>query len=182
MLWLRIWSASCQRNTSLKRLCTPLSANKVIRRITCESLRTSSRWLVRRLQNVTPSQVDSAWPHASSFSSNSMMCSSTLSQSDLTSSTMMTSIGTLVSHLQQQVSIKRQRKASYRCKTSATSKNIVTSLGCAAVISWTRSHILRGISTSIWKPQMRVCPYWIWSPTIATKWDNSTSRRRPLMC
>ena len=151
MLWSRIWSASCQRNTSLKRLCTPLSANKVIRRITCESLRTSSRWLVRRLQNVTPSQVDSAWPHASSFSSNSMMCSSTLSQSDLTSSTMMTSIGTLVSHLQQQVSIKRQRKASYRCKTSATSKNIVTSLGCAAVISWTRNCILVPLfDTSSW--------------------------------
>ena len=156
-----------------------LSSVRILtKRTTCALLRTSSRWLVLLHPNVTLSQVASAWPLASSFSSSSMMCLSTWRVSVLTSSMTTISIGISESHRQQRENSKTQKKASCRFKTRNTSRNIATCHGSADATSWTRSLTWLGRSTSTWKHPMKVFLCSTSSPMIATRWASSTSQWR----
>ena len=177
----RIWNVCFLKNTSWKQLSMLLLVKLAIRRITWELLKTSSKWLERPHLSVIRSQVVNVWHLASSSWNNLTMCLFILRVFVLTSSMMMTSIGTLVSLLPQLKNTKMEKKVYYKFKMKSISKNTVTYLGFADVTSWTRSLISLGRSTSIWKPQTKVCLFSTLLQMTATKWDSSISPWKLLM-
>ena len=171
----RIWNVYSLKNISWKQLFMQLLVKPVIRRITWELLKTSSKWLERPHQNVIRSQVVNAWHHASSSWNNSTMCLFILRVFVPTSSTMMTSIGISALHPPQLKNTKMEKKVYCRFRTRSISKNTVIYPGSADVTSWTKSLTSLGRSTSTWKPQTKVCLFSTLLQMIATKWDSSIS-------
>lgn len=142
------------------------------------SLKTSFKWSVHPLQNVIRFLAVNAWRHVFLFSNNLTMSLFTSEASDRTSSTMMTSIGTLESLLLQLEITKMQRMAFFRFKTRRASKTIATCHGYAESTSWTKNLTWLGKSTSIWRHQTRAYPCWIWSQMTVTRWVSSTTQSR----